>query len=171
MRQRRGFTLIELLIAIAIIAVLAAVVFIALNPSSRYAKARDGKRWNDVETIASAINALLTTSDGTIPGDLNNMPSGSYYMLGTGNNSQCPVRTCAAASGNVSTSLVSWPNFGCIDLSQELANQIRSIPVDPTGGTTWSTVRTGYYIRKTGTSIFTVGACQPEATSYISATR
>lgn len=171
MRKRLGFTLIELLIAIGIIAVIAAVVFVALNPANRYAKARDGKRWKDVETIASAINALLTTSEGSIPSDLNGIAAGSYFMLGSGNTVQCPITTnCPTASGNISTSFAPLPTLGCLDLSQELANQLRSIPVDPSGGN-WSSVRTGYYIRKTGTSTFTVGACRPEVASYISVTR
>lgn len=174
MKKRRphyGFTLVEVLITVAIIAILASTVFVLLNPVGRYTKARDGKRWSDAETIASAINALLTTSDGAIPGDLNSIAAGSYFMLGTGNTAQCPIRTCVTATGNVSTSLASYPTFGCLDLTQELTNQLKSMPIDPTGGTTWAAARTGYYIKKTGASTFTVGACQPEIASFISVTR
>ena len=49
--QRKGFTLIELLIVIAIIAILAASLFVALNPAKRFQDARDAKRNQDVESV------------------------------------------------------------------------------------------------------------------------
>ncbi len=53
--MKKGFTLIELLIVIAIIAVLAAVVFVALNPLQRFKETRNVQRWSDVDAIAGAI--------------------------------------------------------------------------------------------------------------------
>ena len=56
MRGRlRGFTLIELLIVIAIIGVLVAVIFVALDPATRLKQARDAVRQNDVGEILSAV--------------------------------------------------------------------------------------------------------------------
>jgi prepilin-type N-terminal cleavage/methylation domain-containing protein len=175
MRQRRGFTLIELLIAIAIIAVLASVVFIAVNPSSRYAKARDSKRWRDAQTIASAINALLTTREGFIPTKLNDMVKGRYYMLGTGTyTSGCPnisAQTCVTQTGVVNMyPSPDYTSLGCLNIAADIVNQLPKMPVDPSNGT-WSSLKTGYYITKTGLNAFTVGACTPETASYISVTR
>ncbi|EKD47532.1 MAG: hypothetical protein ACD_66C00019G0006, partial [uncultured bacterium] len=46
MRTKKGFTLIELLIVIAIIAILAAAIFVALDPVTRFQEARDARRYN-----------------------------------------------------------------------------------------------------------------------------
>lgn len=51
----RGFTLIELLIVIAIVAILATITLLVLNPSEMLRKARDSKRISDLKTINDAI--------------------------------------------------------------------------------------------------------------------
>jgi hypothetical protein len=118
---------------------------------------------------------MLLAQEGGIPNDLNNMTTGLYYMLGTGLTAACPVTTnCPTPTGNVSTSFAPLPTLGCLDLTSELQSQLGSLPIDPSGSSgnpAWSAARTGYYIRKTGTSTFTVGACRPEVASYISVTR
>ena len=54
---QRGFTLIELLIVIAIIAILAGVVFVSLDPLQRFLDARDAARWTDVTAVLSAVRS------------------------------------------------------------------------------------------------------------------
>ena len=49
--ENKGFTLLELLIVIAVLAVLAGVLFVALNPASRLEDSRNAKRWTDVNAI------------------------------------------------------------------------------------------------------------------------
>jgi prepilin-type N-terminal cleavage/methylation domain-containing protein len=71
--QKKGFTLIELLIVIGILAVLATVVVLVLNPAQLFAQARDSRRVNDLNNIRSAVNFYLTTVsspdlDGTVGG-------------------------------------------------------------------------------------------------------
>ena len=51
-----GFTLIELLVVIGIIAILAAVVIVAVNPAHQFALARDTQRQANVATILDAID-------------------------------------------------------------------------------------------------------------------
>ncbi len=57
---RRGFTLIELLVVIAIVAVLAVVVVLVLNPAQLLQQARDSNRLSDLATINSALSYLKT---------------------------------------------------------------------------------------------------------------
>jgi prepilin-type N-terminal cleavage/methylation domain-containing protein len=51
----KGFTLIELIIVIAVIALLAAATFVAVDPAKRIGMARDAQRWSDITAIADAI--------------------------------------------------------------------------------------------------------------------
>jgi prepilin-type N-terminal cleavage/methylation domain-containing protein len=65
--RSKGFTLIEILITITILAVLATLSFVALNPIQQIAKARDTKRILNITTLSKAIQIYhLETS--TYPG-------------------------------------------------------------------------------------------------------
>ncbi len=64
MKNKKGFTLIEILVVIGIIAVLAAVVLIAVNPARQFKIARDSQRLSNVTAILNAVGQNLSENRG-----------------------------------------------------------------------------------------------------------
>ncbi len=93
--QKKGFTLIELLIVIGILAVLATVTVLVLNPAQLFAQARDSQRLSDIGSVRGAISLYLTTvSSPTV---------GSSFTCGTNWGSSATTGT-ASSSFNVNAS-------------------------------------------------------------------
>lgn len=65
--KRRGFTLIEILLVIGIIAILAGVVLIAINPTRQFQEARDSQRVSNVNAILNAIGQYIADHKGDAP--------------------------------------------------------------------------------------------------------
>ena len=57
--SRRGFTLIEMLLVIGILAVLASIIVVAINPTKQLANARDAQRRADINTVLNALYQYL----------------------------------------------------------------------------------------------------------------
>lgn len=68
-QTKKGFTLLELLIVIAILAVLASVTFVALNPAELLKKSRDSQRLADLASMKTAINYYIANTSTPILGD------------------------------------------------------------------------------------------------------
>ncbi len=62
-----GFTLLEVLLVAAIIAILAGIVIIAINPSKNLADSRNTQRKSDVTTILNGIYQYSLDNDGDVP--------------------------------------------------------------------------------------------------------
>ncbi len=60
----KGFTLLEVLMVIGILAILAGVVLVAINPARQFKIARDAQRNANVSTILNAIGQNLTDHGG-----------------------------------------------------------------------------------------------------------
>ena len=58
-RSFAGFTLVELLVVVAIVAVLAGVIVVAINPAALLQKNRDAMRLDDLDNVHRALSLAL----------------------------------------------------------------------------------------------------------------
>lgn len=143
--RRHGFTLIEILIVIGLIAVLAAVVIVAINPGKQFADARNSQRSSNVNSVLNAV-----------------------YQYAVDNNGQVPAAITTTATEVCSTGAAACT--GLIDLSVLTTNgkYMLSLPKDPSTGTATTTK---YTIVKDANGRITVNAPSAENGVTISVTR
>jgi prepilin-type N-terminal cleavage/methylation domain-containing protein len=157
MQKKQGFTLIELLIVIAIIAILAASIFVALDPIARFQEARDSRRFNDLNNVLTAVVTDQVDNGGAYVAAVTALTDDLFYTIGTdvaGCDAGCTAKVTQAACVNL-TALVTEGYLG-------------SVPVDPSTGTA---AKTDYYLSKKANGTVEVGACDPEAAAAITLTR
>lgn len=130
--KSRGFTLIEILVVIGIIAVLAAIVIVAVNPGRQFAQARNTQRESDVATILNGIGQLMVDNKGVALSATNCSGIGTVPGLST--------TTIGSVSG--------MTNLSCLAPTYIAS----AIPFDPSTGSpsdtkyTMSTSGTGRYL-------------------------
>ncbi len=148
-----GFTLIEILLVVAILAILAGIVIVAVNPARQLAQANNSQRRADVTTILNAVYQFAIDNNGALPSGINT----TNQVLGT------------AATGCNTTCGAAVTEVACLDLSGDLTpTYIVGTPVDPSNG---SAANTDYYITQTASGRVTVAACDPQLGATISVTR
>jgi len=166
LRKKQGFTLIELLIVIAIIAILAGVVFVALDPLTRFQDSRDSVRWQNVSELSSAIKVHQVDNGGAYIQAIADMTPGEVYMI-AGDNT---TTGCNAQNANCDTAVVDSNN--CVDLSGLVtAGYIGKVPVSPNGAGAWTESITGFTISASSTGALTIRACESENSSEIEIVR
>ncbi|MFA6295982.1 MAG: prepilin-type N-terminal cleavage/methylation domain-containing protein [Patescibacteria group bacterium] len=154
--RQAGFTLIELILVIAIIIIIAAAIFVALNPAKRLGDANDSRRWSDVNQTLSAVHQYVVDNKGAFPNS-GTWTSGVNFVLGT------------AGSGCNTTCTAVATQAACLNLSDLVTNNyIGAIPADPVTGTA---ANTDYYVSRNPGGIVTIGACDPYSASPIKVMR
>jgi prepilin-type N-terminal cleavage/methylation domain-containing protein len=149
---KRGFTLIEILIVIGLIAILAAIVIIAINPTRQFGQATNAQRRSDVNTILNAVYQYAIDHNGQLTAEI---PSTLTEICKTGVASS----TCTAE--------------GLINLGNITAYEryIVSMPIDANCPTGCSTNGTGYRIATTTNSRVIVDAPGAQLGETISVSR
>lgn len=159
--RQAGFTLIELLIVITIIATLAVTVFVALNPAQRLKDAKDARRTSDIDSILTAIHQAIVDNKGSVP---SNLPAaGTERQLGIGDATVATGCGTAIATNGCNTPTLT----ACADLMTGAINvskYLKTMPIDPSGGTTYTAVKTGYSVARDANDIITITACNKEGT-------
>ncbi len=107
--KKRAFTLLEMLLVIAIIAILAGIVIIAINPARQLAQARNAQRQSDLRAIYNATQ--------------------QYYI----DNQTWPTTTMPTTLTEIcdGDGLSSNNDFNCLNLSVLVPTYLSSIPTDP----------------------------------------
>lgn len=126
--SKKGFTLIEVLLVIGLLAILASITIVAINPSRQFAKSRDSQRVTDVYSIISAIHQYSLDNEDTFPETI----SGEEVEI-------CKTESITCTS--------------LVDLSVLTTNEeyLPTIPIDPLcsdgGNEHCSGGGTGYYVK------------------------
>jgi len=109
MKFFKGLTLIEVSIVIAILAILAGVILVTLNPKEQTGKARDGTKKTDSAALLSAVNRYFVSYNGVYPwGSVSNCSAPSSN--GASTVSSCWLNRLVAV-GEVDSSFASGSNI------------------------------------------------------------
>jgi type IV pilus assembly protein PilA len=147
MGSKKGFTLIEVMLVIVIIAILAAIVIIAINPGRQISQANNVQRSSDVKAILDGAIEYASDNRGTLPAGITAVPT-----------------VVGSAAGLIDICSLLVPDY------------LAGMPFDPTATdasyTDCTSYNTGYQISADATSHrVTVAAPSAELDETISITR
>lgn len=147
-KNKKGFTLLEVLLVVAIIAILAGIVILAINPSKQLGDTRNAQRQADVTTILNAIYQYSLDNNGTLPASI----------------TTTSTEICATGAASCT---------GLVDLSTIVTGgkYIVALPKDPQCSSVCATDGIGYKINKDANGRLTITAPAAEQGRVISVSR
>ena len=161
--RSQGFTLIELLIVIAIIGILVAVIFVALDPAQRIRQARDAVRQNDVGEILSAVKLYQVDNVEHLT-SIQALSTGDVYMIVNGMTTGCDNHNDQCTTGVTG-------DTHCVNFSQLISTgYVGELPVSPPGEVVWDDANSngdagsGYTLSIDSNGVVFIRACEDEAT-------
>ena len=167
--SRKGFTLIELLLVIGIIAILAAIVIVAINPTRQLGQARNAQRNSDVNTMLNAVWQYAIDNDGNMPQEFADVgdPDGTsrvddtWRMLGGAVSGCDTVGTPTGATNSCSAITIA---ADCLNLRALSGTYVVSVPGDPrwgSGNANLAGSKSMYVVKNDGSRV-TVRGCYTE---------
>ena len=116
----QGFTLLEILLVVGIIAILAGIVIIAINPSKQLAQVRNTERKSDLKQVANAITQFYIDK--------------GYYPASTTFPTSTLMTICPTGASSSPAAGFNCTNM--LNLSELVPTYIVAIPNDPATTTT-----------------------------------
>lgn len=162
LQRRRAFTLIELLLVIGIIAILASIVVVAINPGSKLATSRDAVRRSDMSSIINAIQQYAVDHSGAPNGWNANgcaLTAGTYYGI-------CQGGDCSSYDGDSTYTTEDDALSGGTGCAFDFEGAL-TVPTDPlvaNSTVTGTTDFTGYAIKKTSSGTYILSGAYAEGT-------
>jgi prepilin-type N-terminal cleavage/methylation domain-containing protein len=138
--SHKGFTLLEILLVVGIVAVLAGIVIIAINPSRQLATVRNTQRASDLKLIYNAVTQFYIDKS-YYPGSTTLSTTSLKEICNTGSVSA----TDTAVTGGTCSSQ------GLTNISELVPVYLTAIPVDPSGASSTMTLIPTTYAASNGT--------------------